>query len=484
MLIMKKIKFLLLLTFLLNVSHVHAQATIASNATVAADYLGSSAAATSFDVIFKRDAVQAGLLQALNTSFGVSALNPASTGSNNVANGVDALTSNTSGSGNTAVGNYALQENTTASGNTALGDGALILNVAGSYNTAAGGLALYSNTGSSNTAVGYSALYSDTSYYNVACGFKALYTNVGGSYNTALGYQADVSTNNLTNASAIGNSTIVTKSNTMEFGDSVVVGWGFGAAVPTATKVFIVGTGNTNGNGAYLTAGGTWTNVSDKDLKENVSSLDSKDILSRIKQLPVSKWKYKGGNEYHIGPMAQDFYKEFQVGVDNRSISTIDPAGVALIGVQELSTEIDALKETGAQQAQANTNLQQQVDDLKNTIAQMKTAMSQCCNSFSSAITSSGMVSKINPDQPTLEQNNPNPYNSTTVIRYYIPNQSSSAQILISDPTGRVLKSVAISEKNTGQIAIDAGTLSSGNYFYTLLVDGQKIDTKQMILTK
>jgi hypothetical protein len=118
----------------------------------------------------------------------------------------------------------------------------------------------------------------------------------------------------------------------------------------TSTKVFIVGTTSSNGNGAYLSAGGTWTNASDINLKENITSLEAKDILNKISKLNINRWMYKGtNNEYHIGPMAQDFYSAFNVGVNNTSISSIDPAGVALIGIQELAKENADLKAKNAE---------------------------------------------------------------------------------------------------------------------------------------
>ncbi|MCH9031370.1 MAG: hypothetical protein IIB00_03820 [candidate division Zixibacteria bacterium] len=49
----------------------------------------------------------------------------------------------------------------------------------------------------------------------------------------------------------------------------------------------------------------------------------------------------------HVGPMAQDFYALFGVGADNKSISTIDPAGIALAAIKALyekSKRIDALE--------------------------------------------------------------------------------------------------------------------------------------------
>ena len=43
--------------------------------------------------------------------------------------------------------------------------------------------------------------------------------------------------------------------------------------------------------------------------------------------------------------MAQDFYKLFNVGTDDKSISSVDPAGIALKAIQEQQEEIDLLKQ-------------------------------------------------------------------------------------------------------------------------------------------
>jgi hypothetical protein len=42
--------------------------------------------------------------------------------------------------------------------------------------------------------------------------------------------------------------------------------------------------------------------------------------------------------------MAQDFYKLFNVGVDDKGISTIDPAGISLAAIQLLIKENEQLK--------------------------------------------------------------------------------------------------------------------------------------------
>jgi uncharacterized small protein (DUF1192 family) len=47
--------------------------------------------------------------------------------------------------------------------------------------------------------------------------------------------------------------------------------------------------------------------------------------------------------------MAQDFHRLFSVGEDDKHISELDPAGVALVGVQELLKKIEALEKRVAE---------------------------------------------------------------------------------------------------------------------------------------
>jgi hypothetical protein len=47
-----------------------------------------------------------------------------------------------------------------------------------------------------------------------------------------------------------------------------------------------------------------------------------------------------------------------------------------------------------------------------------------------------------------------------------------------------VLKEVTLSAKGKGSVDVDAATLSSGAYQYSLHVDRRIIDTKQMIIAR
>ncbi len=116
---------------------------------------------------------------------------------------------------------------------------------------------------------------------------------------------------------------------------------GVGTTTPTLGPL-------TMASGAYVTAGGTWTNASDRNLKENFASVTPASILEKIVNLPIAKWNYKreDASITHLGPTAQDFYASFGLGGSDTAISTIDPSGVALVGIKALDEKINSLQQT------------------------------------------------------------------------------------------------------------------------------------------
>lgn len=113
-----------------------------------------------------------------------------------------------------------------------------------------------------------------------------------------------------------------------------------------------VGTINTNGNGARLTAAGVWTDASSRTFKENFVEIGGADLLDKISQLSLPHYNYKGTTEKHIGPMAEDFAALFNVGSVDENTRQIDPmylsakdvAGVSLAGVKELISKNSKLE--------------------------------------------------------------------------------------------------------------------------------------------
>lgn len=258
----------------------------------------------------------------------------------------------TTGYANICMGNFSCYDGGNISNNVAIGNLALTNLTGGSQNVAVGDSTIGPSFGSFNSFLG---AWTGLSSFNLSNPLTGV---------TLVGAKADVvTTQGVSDATAIGYRAIVKTSNTMVFGDTAVNTWLFNSnAASGSNAALVVGNNATNGNGAYLTTGGVWTNASDRNKKENFQPLNENELLARIDQLPVTRWNYKGLHEQHIGPVAQDFYRLFHVGGDDLTISTIDPSGIALAGIQGLhqkikdqQTEIDSLK----------TELQQERDYMR-----------------------------------------------------------------------------------------------------------------------
>ncbi|MEZ4954293.1 MAG: tail fiber domain-containing protein [Saprospiraceae bacterium] len=102
-------------------------------------------------------------------------------------------------------------------------------------------------------------------------------------------------------------------------------------------------------------------------MKENITPVNSAEVLDKIMQLPITQWNYIKEDDAikHIGPMAQDFYEAFGLGRDEKTISTIDPAGVALVAIQELNKKQKELNAKINEIADLKTTLEMLVSEVE-----------------------------------------------------------------------------------------------------------------------
>lgn len=88
------------------------------------------------------------------------------------------------------------------------------------------------------------------------------------------------------------------------------------------------------------------------------------------------------------------------------------------------------------------------------------------------------------PDTGGLGQNYPNPFHQNTIIDYRLPMNARKAFLQVSGTDGKVISRIAVDKMEAGQLTIRAGSYPAGTYFYSLVVDGQILDTKKMVLTR
>jgi hypothetical protein len=260
--------------------------------------------------------------------------------------------------------------------------------VGGGYsNTASGSNATISG-GWGNTAIGGNAAisggYSNTAWYTAAIGggggntasgdyaaiVGGLENENGGSYSAILGGLYDTLTGSADYSIAFGRSVYLNNAYRVALFDTVYDGrLGVNRDDRSGGILYPihVGGNTSNGNGAYLTTGGVWTNGSSRTFKENFTPIEGNLLLSKIAGLSITSWNYKNTTEKHIGPVAEDFTEAFDTGViredngkrENQYLAAGDVAGVALAGVQELMKIIEA-------QNKKIEELQGQISELKN----------------------------------------------------------------------------------------------------------------------
>ena len=94
------------------------------------------------------------------------------------------------------------------------------------------------------------------------------------------------------------------------------------------------------------------------------------------------------------------------------------------------------------------------------------------------------MFDRIIPEQFSLSQNHPNPFNPSTTIRYSLPS-SAKVRLTIHDMLGREIQTLIDEEQSAGWKVVNwkAANVASGIYFYKLQ-SGNFIETKKMIVIK
>lgn len=96
-------------------------------------------------------------------------------------------------------------------------------------------------------------------------------------------------------------------------------------------------------NSGNLFVGGTITQLSSRHSKENLVAVAGSTLLAQLRQLDLFTWNYRisDASDRHLGPVAEDFYRMFGLGTDERSVAPADMAGVALAASQALTIEIE-----------------------------------------------------------------------------------------------------------------------------------------------
>ncbi|MEL6733567.1 MAG: tail fiber domain-containing protein [Bacteroidota bacterium] len=243
---------------------------------------------------------------------------------------------------------------------------------------------------------------------------------------------------------------------------------------------------------------GTVHGSSDRRLKKSIK--EAKGSLDQVMQLNTYTYEYRT-DEYdymnlptgtHTGLIAQEVeeimpelvkeaYHPHEFIDENGELQT--KKGMTFKSVNYMSLVplmIGALQEFKAETETKLAQAEQAIAAKDARIADLEAAVA--------ALQGNSVEAPANSSWPSfgdaeLFQNTPNPFTEQTTIRYNLPQNFERAALYVYDMNGRQVNSFNnLSRK--GSLTIEGSTLDAGMYIYSLIVDGQEIATKRMILTK
>ena len=305
------------------------------------------------------------------------------------------------------------------------------------------------------------------------------------------------------NNGAIGSRWNLTSNNSANLGANLAFGTGAIANSPVRNWG-LAGLANTDtlGSNAIIGLGdatitGTLFFTSDEKLKKDIRDMNT--ILDDIRRLAPKKYKYdhaKIGKVLPLGEqygfLAQDVKalfpelvtKKYATGlnennefdenlVEFQAVNYVGMIPILWKGVQEQQSIID--------------NQQVQINDLVNQLDEIEILLLELAAQNNGSIHSPQTEPTSSPVQIVeairLKQNQPNPFQTTTMINYFIPQTEKYATLIIFDGMGQMIQSHKLEIGQNTAIEISLENFPSGVYSYA--VSSEKgFTAKQMILKK
>ncbi len=379
-----------------------------------------------------------------------------------------------------------------------------------------------------NTYIGFGAgrMAGDNSFANTYIGCEVAVNSTTGRRNVIIGSQAAQNNNGSQNvfigrmvgsANATGSNNVIigrrstgaaASSNVVLLGANINISNGF-----FTSNLAQIGDANMALIGGYT----TWTNLSDKRFKKNIQNdVPGIDFITKLrpvtyntdvlkltqflsgKNAPVLKEAtylegaknkaaitYTGFIAQEVEAAAKEVNYNFSGVIapkskkDHYRVSYAEFVVPLVKATQEQQEIIEAQRAKISTLQEDNEFIRQELADLKKLVEQALENKGTAANDLSKTTTKATLNATA-----TLQQNRPNPFNGSTTIDYYLPENVKNAQLRITNIEGKVIKNIPLEGKRTGQIALNRGTLAAGTYYYSLIADGQVVETLKMVLTK
>lgn len=328
---------------------------------------------------------------------------------------------------------------------------------------------------------------------NADSSLSGAYTRINSNANgEKYGYVAEITTtNNYQCAGVIGFSQMTLNQTGQSIG---VAGYGFGGQTGIGVYGETDGTAFNANFGVWGLASSTAANnfagyfsgnvfttasylPSDKKLKNTINP--EREVINKIMLLNPVTYNYTESSIKEL-----NMPQKFQHGFLAQEIEQLFPEMVTEISAPVLEEKrknatirkikrIENLKSINYTMlipllTKAIQEQQQTIEELKNEMTELKNNQLQPKNSVAGY---------------TLTQNIPNPFTDNTIINYTLPQYTEKAILMVTDLNGRMLLQYNLTKGSKQQI-INGGKLNAGIYVYSLIVNGNEVISKRMVLTK
>ena len=204
-------------------------------------------------------------------------------------------------------------------------------------------------------------------------------------------------------------------------------------------------------------------------LQSDVSSRDTLSAQSPVPVEIVNKIKAEKKRK-KSGFIAQELEEIFP-----EAVYTLPNGKKAIAYSEIIPLLVEAIKEQ-----------QNEIDKQQNEIDELRQSKIVQTRSAIGAVDEQSDVNSLLDEKlkAKLYSNIPNPFKEQTTISFFIPETSSRASIHIYNLQGKQIKQLNIESRGNDSVTINGYELTPGMYMYSLIVDGQEVDTKKMILTE
>lgn len=236
---------------------------------------------------------------------------------------------------------------------------------------------------------------------------------------------------------------------------------------------------------------------SDRRYKTNITDLTS--ALGKIMQLRPVRFDYREEKDGAVDSMQLN-----RMGLIAQELEAVVPEVVHYSEIDDIYSVdyislIPLLIKTAQEQQAIIAEQQDRMNDMQAQIEELQTLVLSSEVTTSSAHHQNNRETAANVEALTqnstaahsatvsenkLWSNTPNPFKQETHIRYALTESVQNAQLCIYNLNGEQIACHRLSARGQNEFVLRAGNLRPGIYLYSLIADGQVVDTHRMVVTE